>query len=142
VCPPAERLANELRSVIQDQFFRPPTLVCQSIENLDDAGAGQGRIHLAGQPSPAESVHDVEGPELPPGDQPILNKVHCPPLIELSRGRQGRRRGAAYPLPPAPANRQALFAIEPVHTLMVHLEPFALEQDRQPSIPKAPPLLG
>lgn len=45
---------------IQDQLFRPPTLVCQSIEHLDDAEARQGRVHLAGETASAERVHDVE----------------------------------------------------------------------------------
>jgi hypothetical protein len=116
-------------------------LVCQSIEDLDNPASGQGSIQLAGKRSPAERIHDVEGPELPARHEPILDKFHGPQLIEAGRERQARRRGAHHPLPSAPPDDQAFLAIEPVDPLVIDPETFPSQQDCQPAIPEPSALL-
>jgi hypothetical protein len=122
VRPVGGRPANELWPVIQDQLLGPSTLVCQSIEDLDNPASGQGGIHLAGKPSLAERIHDVEGPELPARHEPILDEIHSAPLIQAGRERQARPREAHSLLPSTPADGQAFLAIEPVDSLVIDPE--------------------
>jgi hypothetical protein len=63
---------------LSSQVFRSPTPVGQRIENLDDAEARKDICTSLARSSPAERVHDVERPEPPSGDQPILDEIHGP----------------------------------------------------------------
>ena len=76
-----------------------PSRLLATLQNPDNASAGQRRIDLDGRTFPAEVVDDIEGAEPGAAGQHIRHKVHGPafvaPFGQLDRLAVGR----ADPLP-------------------------------------------
>ena len=114
-----------------------PIVASQAIEHAGDAQAGQRPIDLDRDALPGEIVHDVQRAEAAPVRQRVDREIHRPPLQPLARRRQRHALGPRETFPSTPTHLQPGRAIDPVHPLVIHHQPFPLEQDVQASIPEA-----
>src|SRR5581483_3913582 len=143
VCPLIQRLRGKLRSVIDDDPLRQPALQPQPFQHTNHAQRRQRGVHLDDGHLSRVRILDRQRAELTPARQRIVQEIHRPCLVR-PRGRRQQHpclRTDPPPAPPSP-HHQLLLHIDPVHPLDVHLPAFPFEQNVQPPVSPAPPLLS
>ncbi len=87
-------------------------------------------------------VDDVEDPEAAPVRELVVDEVRGPARIRLRLDQDWRTRTHGLAAGAALAHREPLFAIEPVDAVDARRLALAPEQDEQPPVSKASPLVG
>ncbi|NIQ87293.1 MAG: AAA family ATPase [Acidobacteria bacterium] len=95
-----------------------------------------------GHALPRAVVHHVQRPESPPIRQRVGHEIERPPLVGTVRDGQRFSRCRRDALAALPPHRQALLPVDPVHPLAVHPVTFSPQEDVNPPVAVAGPLLG
>lgn len=140
VGPGVERLAGELRTVVECDPFGRATPQQQLRQEAYDALTRQRGIHLNRQTFPCDAIEHIQRAEASPVGERILHEVDRPGFTRLPGLRLDPARGARHALACPSADRQPLQAIEALDAFVIegiaaaHL---ALEQEVQTSIAPA-----
>lgn len=135
--PGIQGFAGEFGTVVDhDDLWQPPC-VCKTLEDSDNATSGQRCIDFDYRALTGEIVDDVQGAESSACGQGIVREVHRPALVCSNGKADGSPEASGELLATLPADSQAIRAIEPVDSLVVHLEAFSSQQDVEPSIPES-----
>lgn len=131
LCPQKQRLAGELRPVVQHNRLGPPPLVDELLEQPADADPGNRKIDELAEAFPAILVHDVQNAQASPRGQLIRHEIHRPALVHAVQGREGHAVTGREAFTPLAPNLQLLFTIESIRLLRVHHQPLPLQQFMQ-----------
>lgn len=135
--PAIQSHAHELRAVVHDDLFWETSSFAKPIQDPDDPGTRQGKVHLNGRRLFAELIHESQTLEGSPVVESIMNEIHSPDLIGPNGLQRSELTVLAKLLSLHPPHTQAFFAVDTADFLVIHLQALTPEQDVQTGISKA-----
>ena len=132
----------QLRSVVADHHAGIAAHPGDVVEFTGNALSRQRSVHDRRQAFPAEVVDDTQHPETAPVREAVRHEVQRLSLVRPLWDRQRHPRSDRALATATLAHAQALFPVDPVELLPVHLPAFAAKKKMQPSIAEATPFAG
>src|SRR3954464_2377805 len=101
----------------------------------------RSRYQRSAPDTPDAVIDHRQDPKAPAIGQLVVNEVQAPTLVSCHRHLDRPPRSQRPLASAAPANRQTLFAVEPLHPLLIDDLAFSPQQHVQAPITEPPPLL-
>ncbi len=94
--------------------------MCQSVQHARNAVSRDRALHVDGDRFVGCVIHDHQTLDHPTFHSAVEHEVHRPHLVGLQWPQQWLALAHRHLLAPAAPDLQLLFAVQPLHTLVVH----------------------